>query len=106
MVSMKMEDNTYAEPNTNKYGYGLCISLTEDQAEALGLKDSTPAAGSTVGLRAIAQVMAVTQQVSTDGDNDGVDVTLRFQITDLEVTQGATGSNAQAANRLYANNND
>lgn len=106
LVNMKMGDEAYEATKPNAYGYGLCISLTEDQVEALGLKASPPAAGSSVGVRAIAQVVSVTQDADVDGDGDGVDVTLRLQITDLEITPGATGGNRQAASMLYSGNND
>jgi hypothetical protein len=97
MTSMKTDDDRDCYPcPSNPWGYGLTISLTEDQVEALGLKNNPPPAGSTVGIQAIAIVTSVTQDadidgVSGDGDNDGVDVTLRFQITDMEVTGASTG---------------
>ena len=38
MVDMAVEgNNDYSMPSDNPYGYGLCISLTEEQVEALGL---------------------------------------------------------------------
>lgn len=101
LASMKREREDYAMTSENPYGYGLCISLSEDQAEALGLKSNPPAAGSSVGIRAIARVVAVTQEVDPDQDGDGIDVTLRLQITDMEVTPGATGNNSQSASLLY-----
>lgn len=106
MVSMKIEREGYEAPSDNAYGYGLCINLTEDQVEALGLKTSPPAAGAKVGIRAIAQVVTVTQDADVDGDGDGIDVTLRLQITDMEVNASATGTNAQAASLLYSGGND
>lgn len=98
LTSMKLPDNNtnQAIPD-NPYGYGLCISLTEEQVEALGLNANPPRAGSEVGLRAIATVRRVTQQVDADdskkeegkqGGESGIDVVLELQITDLEVTPG------------------
>lgn len=106
MASMKIEREDYATPISNDYGYGLCINLTEDQVEALGLKANPPAAGTKVGIRAIAQVVTVTQDADVDGDGDGIDVTLRLQITDMEVNASATGTNTQAASLLYSGDND
>lgn len=98
LTSMKLPDGNANEATPdNPYGYGLCISLTEEQVEALGLNANPPKAGSEVGLRAIATVRRVTQQVDVDdsskdegekGDDNGIDVVLELQITDLEVTPG------------------
>ncbi len=103
MVSMKVDSKDYdmAMPPDNPYGYGLCIYLNEEQVEALGLDKNPPKAGTSVGIRAIATVVSVTQEAdpteeAAEGeDPDDIDVTLRFQITDMEVTPGGqtiTGS--------------
>lgn len=102
MVSMKQEREAYPEVADNPYGYGLCINLSEEQVEALGLKDYAPAAGSTVGLRAIALVTQKVEEADPDGDGDGIDVRLSLQITDLEVTPGGQGSSG-ASTVLYGN---
>lgn len=99
LVNLKTKDEAYVVSESS-YGWGTCISLTEEQVEALGLKANPPAAGSTVGIRAVAMVVSVTQDADADGDGDGVDVTLRLQLTDMEVTAGATPA-AQSANLLY-----
>lgn len=85
----------------NGYDAGPCVYLTEDQVEALGLKANPPAAGSSVGIRAVARVISKTENADLDGDGDGVDVMLSLQITDMEITPGATGSNTGAASMLY-----
>ena len=100
MVSMKT-DSDDAMP-TSEYGYGLSINLTEDQVEALGLKENPPAAGSKVTLHAFATVTRVSQDADIDGDGDGVDVCLSFQITDLKV-ENTTGPSA--ATLLYGAKN-
>ena len=105
LTSMKTSESDAVEYKPNPYGYGLCISLSEDQVEALGLKNNPPAAGSSVGLRAIAQIIRVEQNADVDGDGDGVDVCLALQITDLEVTPGAMSSQS-AATSLYGGDND
>lgn len=97
MVSMAVSE----APEPNGYNQGPCVYLTEDQVEALGLKANPPAAGSPIGIRAIARVMSKTEDADIDGDGDGIDVRLTLQITDMEVTPGATGSNAGSASMLY-----
>jgi len=84
--------------------YNCCptIYLTEDQVEALGLKANPPAAGASVGLRAIARVISKSENADLDGDGDGIDVCITLQITDLEVTPGAMSSSS-AAGALYGN---
>lgn len=105
LANMKTDGSEVDYYKPNPYGYGLCINLSEDQVEALGLNANPPAAGSTVGLRAIAQVIRVTQDADLDGDGDGIDVCLALQITDLEITPGAMSSST-AATSLYGGDND
>jgi hypothetical protein len=104
LVSMKQEreGDGYAVEADNEYGYGLSICLSEDQVEALGLKANPPAAGTVMNIRAIAQVVTVTQDADVDGDNDGIDVTLRLQITDMELTPGGS---PDYASMLYGGSN-
>jgi hypothetical protein len=97
LISLKTEDNGAVQSYDNQYGYGTCIRLSEEQVEALGLKDNPPAVGAQVGVTAIAIVQRVMQNVSTDGDEDGIDVCLELQLTDMEVT----GSAAKPAPSLY-----
>ena len=101
LVSMRTEDSGgVSEAKPNPYGYGLCIALTEEQVEALGLKDSPPAAGSVASVQASAVVVAVNQEADPDGDGDGIDVCLRLQITDMAVSlEGMTMQ--KAASVLY-----
>lgn len=103
LVSMKTEGDGPESCAPNPYGYGLSICLTEEQVEALGLDKNPPAAGSSVGLRAIARVRTVTQrsdpaeEVAEGESADDIDVVLELQITDLEVTQErSAGSTADA----------
>jgi len=114
MVSMKIEygNGGPAEAPNNPYGYALCICLNEEQVEALGLSGNPPKAGATVGLRAIARVVSVTQDANpaaeaAEGENPAeVDVSLRLQITDLEITSGAAKTSAESASLLYSGDND
>ena len=99
MISLKTEKEggNVSAPSYSSYGYGTQIRLTEEQVEALGLKANPPAAGSSVGVKAIAIVQSVEQRVSDDGDEDGIDVVLCLQLTDMEVT----GSAARPTPSLY-----
>lgn len=108
MVSMKVQGGDSYEPSApNPYGYGLCICLTEEQVEALGLDKNPPPAGSTVAIQAIARVRRVTQEsdpaeeVAEGESPDDIDVCLELQITDMEVTTGQPRTNAQSASLLY-----
>lgn len=102
MTSLKTSDADYdycCPSNPNPYGYGTEISLSEQQVEALGLKDNPPKAGSTLGIQAIAIVSMVAQEAEV-GEGDGkVEVRLRLQLTDMEIT--APSTNEQTATSLY-----
>ena len=108
LVSMKQDSdggNMACCVQSNPYGYGLTLCLSEEQVEALGLDKNPPGAGTQVGLRAVAIVQRVTQSTDTDGDDPAeVEVSISLQITDLEVMREAT--NVQASASLYSGNND
>lgn len=97
MASMKQKEGGGDMPicaQSNPYGYGLTICLSEDQVEALGLDKNPPKAGTQVGLRCIAIVQRVTQEAVTDRDDPAeIEVSLSLQITDMEVS-GAPASSA------------
>lgn len=98
MVSMKMEgDDGAVEAERTPYGYGLCLCLSEEQCEALGIK-TPPAAGAKLLVQALAFVAEATQSVESDGDDEGPDVRLRLQITDMELAPALSGD---AASILY-----
>ena len=110
MVNMAIADDEATEYKPSPYGYGLCISLTEEQVEALGLDKNPPAAGSKVGIQAIAIVKRVTQESEAGdpeeaGEDSSIDVCLTFQITDMEVT-GASSQGGKAASMLYGGDAD
>lgn len=89
----------------NPYGYGLRISLSEEQVEALGLESNPPAAGSQVGIRATARVVRLTQEADPSDEDKDVDVTLALQITDLEVIPNGVPNGPGFAQVLYGANN-
>lgn len=100
MVSMKTDTSDCCAPcSPNPYGYGLTISLDEEQCEALGIK-TPPEAGTKLKVTALAFVATATQSVEGDGDDAGPDVRLTLQITDMELTGAAAASDASA---MYPN---
>lgn len=103
MVDMKTSGDDYGidAASSNPYGYGLCINLTDEQVEALGLNVNPPAAGTEVGVRAIAKVVTITQDVNGDPDDGEVGVSLSLQITSMEVNPEAPNNNDAAATLLY-----
>jgi hypothetical protein len=112
MISLAKGEGSVEEYVPNPYGYGTCICLTEEQVEALGLDKNPPPAGTKVGIRAIAVVRRVTteydpaKEAAEGEDPEDIDVALELQLTDMEVTVGATGSNNQSASMLYGGDND
>jgi hypothetical protein len=107
MVSMKMKPEQYVEGSPNPYGYGLCLYLSEEQVEVLGLDKNPPAAGTQVGIRGVAMVRRVTQEAdpvaeAAEGEApDDIDVCLELQVTDLEVTPQGGMSMGSASAALY-----
>lgn len=101
LASMKREaDSGFADYNPNQYGYGLQISLNDDQCEALGITKALRA-GQQVTLRGMAVVVSSTESIESDGDSTGPDICLSLQITDLEVKAQGTANAAKAAAMLY-----
>ncbi len=108
LVSMKTEsgEDYPCCCESNPYGYGLTICLSEEQVEALGLDKNPPKAGSVVTIRAMAMVRTVTQEadpaeeVAEGEDANDIDVTLSLQITDMEITPA---SSIGAASSMYPN---
>lgn len=54
--------------NQNKYPYGLCISLCEDEIEKLGLDNEEIQVGDLLHLHALAQVTSYSCSQQADGD--------------------------------------
>lgn len=85
LVSMKTDEGMGMEaPEQSPYGYGLCLHLSDDQCEALGIKQPL-AAGSVVMIAARAYVKEATASAKEDGDDKGPDVRMTLQVTDMEL---------------------
>ena len=104
LVSMKMEESS-SEVYVGKpspYGYGLQITLTDDQCEALGILGPIKP-GTSVGLTAIAMVTRAEESLEEMGEGEGgeggeTDTCLTLQITDLEIKAPGVST---AAKTLY-----
>ena len=111
MVNMAVPENEAAQYAPNPYGYGLCLRLTEEQVELIGLDKNPPKAGSVVSIRAFATVAQVTssynpaEEAAEGEDPQSIDVALELQITDLEVTD-TTDMQGQRASMLYGTDTD
>lgn len=98
LVNLKA-DSDDAQPEmaygSAKYGYGLCLSLNEDQCELLGISKALTA-GTKVNIQAVGIVVSATESVERDGDDKGNDVSLQVQITDMGMEAGQVLRNAAA----------
>lgn len=66
----------------NRYPYGLCISLSEDELTKLGLSDEKPDVGDMIHLFAMARVTSVSENEKSDGTKS---CRVEMQITHLGV---------------------
>ena len=107
LISMKREPDEGAEAavsaDTNPYGYGLVLSLDDDQCEALGIK-TPPAAGAVYMVHARAFVQSVSIEAEEAGEvgaeGSKPDVRMSLQVTDMSIDpQGR--SPADVAASLY-----
>ena len=106
LVSMKAESDEGAETgasDANPYGYGLVLSLDDDQCEALGIKTPpTPGAVYMVYARAFVQSVSIEAEeageVSAEGNKP--DVRMSLQITDMSIDPQGKSPAAVAAS-LY-----
>jgi Major coat protein-like len=78
-----------------KYPYGLCISLDEEQIKALGMTD-LPKAGA--GMTVLAK--CTVKCVRSEEVKDGMERHVELQITDM----GIEDANASIADRMYGKN--
>lgn len=106
MVDMAVEHEAPEVLDSSPYGYGLEISLNEEQAELLGFDKNPPTVGAQVTLQAVAIVTRVTQEVDPNGAEEGepspdIDARVCFQITKLGVSGNTSSVNDRAADSLY-----
>jgi len=101
MANMNIKEE-YAEPSM-EYNSAPCIYLSDDQVEALGIKEP-PKPGTTFQLKCVAVATSVTSEmeeadeVATEGNAPDVRMTLRLE--EIEIVGGGT-TQAKAATVLY-----
>lgn len=97
LVSLKQSRADYSAPMGDEYGYGTCISLTDEQCQALGIT-TPPPAGTVFAVNAIAVAKSVTEQVSHD---DRPAVRMELQLTMMELTPEKKRTREDTAKSLY-----
>ncbi len=97
MVSMKRESTSEDIYQMSAYPGGLCLYLSDDQCEQLGI-DKALKPGTEVTVSAKAIVVSSTENLARE-NGEGNDVSLSLQITDLGLTVGGLIKNA--ADVLY-----
>ncbi|CAK0775710.1 conserved hypothetical protein [Gammaproteobacteria bacterium] len=103
MTSLKMDDSRDDyEYKRNQYGYGLELSLYPEQCAKLGI-DKQPHAGQAVTVKAIGVVSSADESLDATADG-GSNVSLRIQITDIELKMDGPANAIKAAEMLYGTN--
>ena len=99
LVNMKMDAAEYTEellrPN---YSYGICLNLSEDQCDLLGIDRALPP-GTLLKIEAVGIVERATESLERDADDKGNDISLSVQITEMGLEPAGTAQNA--ADILY-----
>ncbi len=100
LASMKIDPREYegCSPSNSQYGYGTCISLTDDQCKALGITNALPA-GTIVAIEAQGIVESVTECVDKDSESKAPEIRMSVQITDMYLEP--IGTAKDAAKTLY-----
>ena len=100
LVALKnVGDVDYATPySPPNYAGGLCLYLSGDQCEALGIGKALRA-GTQVKIQATGIVVTCSESLERDGDDKGPDISLSVQITDMGLE--AQGMVRNAAQVLY-----
>lgn len=75
--------------------YGLCLNLDDKQAKALGIT-KPPRAGTIVGLKAVAAVRRVSEEIDKAGDSEK-EVYLQLQVTHAELVDPPKGMDTAKA---------
>jgi hypothetical protein len=86
------QSTEYKEP---EYPYGLCIRLSKDELDKLGIT-SLPTVGAKMTITAAAFVKSTSAYETQDS---GKDMSIELQITDMEI--GAAQAKGEAATMLY-----
>lgn len=101
LVSLKREPDDYpSEYFENHFGYCTEISLDGEQCEALGITKPMRV-GQPVSIRASGIVVSSSEYLEANTDSGHKDVTVRIQLTEIEVKPSGTANATKAAALLY-----
>jgi len=101
LVSLKREPDDYpTEYFENHFGYCTEISLDREQCEKLGITKPMRV-GQPVNIRAAGIVVSSSEYLEANTDSGHKDVTVRIQLTEIDVTPTGTASPQKAAALLY-----
>lgn len=101
LVNMKQDasEQACAPCPVEAYPYGLRICLNREQTELLGIVGAIKP-GTQLSVQALVTVVRCTEETEVDGDDEGNDVSLDLQITDMGI--GAPGDSfAAKADKFY-----
>jgi hypothetical protein len=100
LVSMKIDGSADCAPcPVEAYPYGLRICLNHEQCEALGILGPIKA-GTQLSVQALVTVVRCAEEAEVDGDDEGTDISLDLQITDLGIG-AASMSFSDKADKFY-----
>jgi len=101
LVSLKREPDDYPSAYfENHFGYCTEISLDGEQCEKLGITKPMRV-GQPVSIRAMGVVVHSGECLKADEDSGNKEVTVRIQLTEIDVTPNGSASPAKAAAMLY-----
>lgn len=102
MISMKLDKKAAQEetaPSPGEaplYPYGLCLSLSNDVLQKLGMT-TPPAVGTKMTLTALVEVTST----SAYKEQDGAEISANLQITDMELSSAPSSLDDRAAQKFY-----
>lgn len=95
MINLAMQsdsdDTMLSEPTKPSYGYGTCISLSEEQVKALGLDKMT------IGTKVKITAFGVIDSARLEVGEDEATPNMSIQLTDMDVS----GASSVDADSMY-----
>ena len=87
----------YETPKQPAYPYGLCLSLSEEELQKLGLGESELNVGDILHMHAIASVTSVSKH---DNINSGPSSRIELQITHMSALENEENENEEAEKKM------